>query len=125
MKEEYKAKKLKQLEDNGFLWGIGAEKGDRLQAFLSQTIEELWALPEKKEEFIAVKDNDCHRYQIPRNKKEDWYKWLEIPEDDERSWDVPDYAERIDGEDVEDNRGWNTCIAEAERLRDLSIKGKG
>lgn len=50
--------------------------------------------------FIAVTDNDGHRYQIPTEKREEWYKWTEIPSADPESWDVPEYAERIDGMDV-------------------------
>jgi len=53
-----------------------------------------------KKQFIAATDNDGHRYQIPKNKLQDWLQWSEIPSDDERSWDVPDYAERIDGMNV-------------------------
>lgn len=49
------------------------------------------------EEYMAVKDNDSHRYEIPRSKKEEWDAFCAIPEDDERSWGVPEWAVRIDG----------------------------
>lgn len=52
---------------------------------------------EGMDEYIAVKDNDSHRYQILRSKKDEWDAFCEIPEYDERSWDVPEWAERIDG----------------------------
>jgi hypothetical protein len=85
--EEWKAKKLEELEDKGFLWGVGMTNGERLKAFLSQTIDELWALPEKKE-----------------------------------LWDIEkDIELTMSGQQ---KRGWNACIAEAERMRDLSIKRK-
>lgn len=49
------------------------------------------------EEYIAVKDNDTHRYQIPKSKKGEWDIFCDIPSDDEASWDVPEWAERLDG----------------------------
>lgn len=44
-----------------------------------------------------VQDNSSHWYLIPANKKEEWSDFVCIPEDDERSWDVPEWANRIDG----------------------------
>lgn len=52
------------------------------------------------EEMIAVTDNDGHRYQIPQSKVVEWEEFCDIPEDDERSWYVPEWAERIDGNKV-------------------------
>lgn len=52
----------------------------------------------EKDKNISVTDNDGHRYQILESKKEEWNEYLEL--DDEDNWDVPDYAERIDGQDV-------------------------
>jgi len=80
--EEWKAKKLEELEDKGFLWGVGMTNGERLKAFLSQTIDELGA-------------------ELPKRRIGD-----PIVDDKEYS------------------DGWNACIAEAERMRDLSIKRK-
>ena len=51
-------------------------------------------------EYIIESDNDCHHYVIPYSKKKDWEMFLRIPGDDERSWDTPEYAIRIDGGDV-------------------------
>lgn len=51
-------------------------------------------------DLIEAFDNDGHRYQIPRNKNKEWNEWLEIPSDDERSWDAPEFSERIDGAPV-------------------------
>jgi hypothetical protein len=79
-------------------------------------------LPDKKTEYIEAHDNDSHRYQIPWDKREDWYKWCEIPSDDERSWDTPDYAERIDGMEISDNRGFNQAIDQAHTILDNEIK---
>ena len=47
--------------------------------------------------YTEVTDNSCHHYLIPYDRLEEWDKFMEIPEDDERSWDVPEFAERIDG----------------------------
>lgn len=47
--------------------------------------------------YCIESDNSGHQYFIPFNKRDEWNEWLEIPEDDERSWDAPEYAERIDG----------------------------
>jgi hypothetical protein len=42
---------------------------------------------------------DCsgHEYAVPVEHRAEWFAWLEIPEDDERSWSVPDYATALDG----------------------------
>ena len=42
---------------------------------------------------------DCslHRYLVPLEKLKEWQTWCEIPEDDERSWVAPEYAQRIEG----------------------------
>lgn len=42
-------------------------------------------------------DGSGHSYLVPLEKKDEWDVWTEISEDDERSWDVPDYAVYIDG----------------------------
>jgi hypothetical protein len=51
-------------------------------------------------EYIEVTDNSFHHYVIPYDERESWYKFCAIPEDDERSWEVPEYAVRVDGGDV-------------------------
>lgn len=76
----------------------------------------LEGLPEEKTEYIEAFDNSRHRYQIPRNKRDDWYKFMEIPEDDERSWEVPEYAERIDGMDVKSNDGYNQALDDVTKV---------
>lgn len=47
--------------------------------------------------YMLQQDNDCHWYVIPTDKEVDWNEWLEIPDDDERSWDVPEYAKDVGG----------------------------
>jgi len=65
----------------------------------------------KREEFVEAFDNDGHRYQIPTNKRDEWYKWCEIPSDNEESWDTPDFAERIDGMPIKQNSGFNDGLS--------------
>lgn len=95
-KEEYKEKKLEQYEKEFFsLAQLVSENGwigtsEKLQAFLSQTIDELGKLPD--EQSVSEKEKGLGKYMA--RDAENFY------------------------------RGWNACIAEAERMRDLSIKTK-
>lgn len=76
-----------------------------------------------KEEFIEIRDNDSHRYQIPRSKRDAWFKWCEIGEkdsEDEKGWEVPDWAERIDGMPTTDVRQYNQALFDVlEQLQQL------
>lgn len=72
----------------------------------------------KTDRYIEVFDNDSHRYQIPWSKIEEWHNFVEIPEDDERSWDVPDFAERIDGQPVTDYQSYNQAIDDVLNILD-------
>jgi len=51
-------------------------------------------------EHTVVCDNSAHRYVIPLGKLDDWNQWLDIPDSDERSWDVPEYATPTGGRRV-------------------------
>lgn len=51
----------------------------------------------RRSPYIITSDNDGHHYVIPKACEDKWSKWLDIPSDDERSWDVPDYAEAVGG----------------------------
>lgn len=59
-------------------------------------------MPKKKQaEFMEVTDESCHHYVIPTDKLADWNYWLyELPEDDPKKWDTPEYATSIDGGDL-------------------------
>jgi hypothetical protein len=48
--------------------------------------------------YRIVGDNSGHKYYIPVDRTDDWSKFTELDEDDERSWAVPGYAVRIDGD---------------------------
>ena len=47
--------------------------------------------------FEIVSDNSGHEYYIPIERYNDWASFMMIDEDDERSWEVPDFAVRIEG----------------------------
>jgi hypothetical protein len=47
--------------------------------------------------YILAQDNSCHWYLLPFEKKAEFDEWLEIDEDDERSWTPPEFAKEIDG----------------------------
>lgn len=47
--------------------------------------------------FFFDQDNGSHWYMIPEKCKEKWNEWLNIPSDDERSWEAPEFAQRLDG----------------------------
>lgn len=51
----------------------------------------------EKKLYMLGQDNSCHWYILPADKKDEWEEWLSIDEDDERSWDVPEFAQFIDG----------------------------
>jgi len=84
--EEYKAKQIKRMKDMLSPYMICVEPA--VIELFSQTIDELWALPDK------------------RNEKEN--SPLPIPKEFIKLY----------------RKGFNACIAEAERMRDLSIEGK-
>jgi len=48
-------------------------------------------------EYCLVGDDSGHHYIIPFDKIDDWNHFMEIPDDDPTSWNVPGYAERLDG----------------------------
>jgi hypothetical protein len=47
--------------------------------------------------FFLDRDNSSHWYLVPTPKREEWVRWTNLPEDDERSWDAPEFAKRLDG----------------------------
>lgn len=69
----------------------------KIDQAVEDKVKEIREEIENIEEYIEANDNDGHRYQIPKSKQEKWDKFLDIPSDDEASWDVPEWADRIDG----------------------------
>jgi hypothetical protein len=49
------------------------------------------------ERFFLSQDNDCHWFVVPVARKGEWDVWCEIPGDDERAWDAPDFAIPLNG----------------------------
>ena len=47
--------------------------------------------------FFLDQDQSCHWYIIPVENREEWNKWTNLSEDDEASWDAPEYAQPISG----------------------------
>ena len=48
-------------------------------------------IPRKKHmEYFLSQDNSCHWVLVPQPIRAWWFKYLEIPDDDERSWVYPE-----------------------------------
>lgn len=47
---------------------------------------------EEDKRYFLGSDNSGHNYLVLVEKRKEWFEWLDIPEDDERSWKVPEYA---------------------------------
>jgi hypothetical protein len=47
--------------------------------------------------FFIDQDHDCHWYIVPEEKKIEWEEWRNLPEDNESSWETPDFAKCING----------------------------
>lgn len=46
--------------------------------------------------YFLSQDDSCHWYLIPADRREEWDTWRNLASDDERSWEVPDFARFID-----------------------------
>jgi hypothetical protein len=49
------------------------------------------------EGYFLSQDGSCHWYVVPAEKRAEWDAWRNIPEEDERSWEAPAFARRVDG----------------------------
>lgn len=49
------------------------------------------------ERFYLSRDNDLHWYIIPADKRDEWASFLEIDPEDERAWNVPEFARPVGG----------------------------
>lgn len=47
--------------------------------------------------YFLTQDNDAHWYVVPVEREREWNEWCDIPPDDERSWDAPEWAHRVGG----------------------------
>lgn len=50
-----------------------------------------------KARYFIGSDNSGHKYVVPAEQHEAWSEWANLPEDDERAWEAPEYATRIPG----------------------------
>lgn len=50
-----------------------------------------------RDRYFLAQDNDSHWYVVPVKREEDWGKWLSLDSEDERSWEVPDFARGVGG----------------------------
>lgn len=49
------------------------------------------------ERYFIGHDNSGHQYIVPVSKRDEWFAWADLPDDDERGWEEPPYATRIGG----------------------------
>ncbi len=58
------------------------------------------AMMPKRERFFIGYDQSSYTYVVPVTMRAEWEQWREIPEDDERSWTVPNFATEISLNDL-------------------------
>ncbi|WP_298983411.1 hypothetical protein [uncultured Roseibium sp.] len=69
----------------------------RGRKYLYEVYCDLRKKTEEPERFFIGGDNSGHEYAVPVAKRDEWEAWVSLDEDDERSWDAPEFAIRIDG----------------------------
>lgn len=52
---------------------------------------------ETQQTYFLAQDRDCHWFVVPTAYQAEWAAWCNLDDDDEASWDVPDWAESIGG----------------------------
>lgn len=50
-----------------------------------------------EERFYFSRDNSCHWYLVPVERREEFERWASLDEDDEAGWDPPEWARRLNG----------------------------
>lgn len=50
-----------------------------------------------EERYFLDTDEDGHWYVVPVSRKADWEAWQDLPEDDEQTWEPPDFARQVGG----------------------------
>lgn len=53
--------------------------------------------PVQPERHFLAQDDDSHWYLVPVSKRAEWDAWRNIPSDNPESWNVPDFAQAVDG----------------------------
>lgn len=52
---------------------------------------------EDNEGFFLSMDNDGHWFIIPVERRDEWNDWIDLDQSDEASWDVPEWADDLNG----------------------------
>ncbi len=64
----------------------------------------------KSARYFLGSDNSSHWYLVPVAHRKDWEAWTNLDEDDEASWEAPDFAVRLGGHlsqvTFADPKGW-------------------
>ena len=47
--------------------------------------------------YFFDQDGSCHWYLVPLSKRVEWDEWCGLDENDERSWEAPEWAKRLPG----------------------------
>jgi hypothetical protein len=47
--------------------------------------------------YFLERDSSSHWYIVPVSRREEWEHWVNLDEDDEASWDEPDFVQRLGG----------------------------
>lgn len=47
--------------------------------------------------FYLDTDQSSHWYIVPLDKQAEWNAWLELDEDDPKSWEAPEWAQMVGG----------------------------
>lgn len=54
-------------------------------------------IPVSAARFVLLQDGDCHWYLVPVDRMTEFQSWAELPSEDERAWETPEYAECVGG----------------------------
>lgn len=57
-----------------------------------------------------TRDNDAHWYVVPVERSEEWEDWLALDSGDQRSWEAPKWAKRVDSPSVVSFAGWTEDV---------------
>lgn len=76
----------------------GKEKKQRAEAELDEAMprQPVDGIDDPVEYFLG-QDNSGHWYLVLASRRQEWYSWTELDDEDEAAWEAPDFAERLDG----------------------------
>ena len=50
--------------------------------------------------FFLDRDNSGHLYVVRAERRAEWNTWLSYDDEDERGWDTPEFAQRVNGSEA-------------------------